>query len=180
MGSVVVVPGLWSTCSLVLAYRLDSCMACGDLPWPRIESVSLALSGGLFTTEPPGKLLKIILYQYSCVISWFLYCCCCPVSKLCLTLCDLMDCSLSFTISWNLLKLMPIVLLMPSNHLILCHPLFLLLSIFPKIRVFSNELAFFASGGQSIEDSASTSVLPMNIQGWFPLGLTGLIFLLSK
>ena len=53
-----------------------------------------------------------------------------------------MDCSLSFTISWNLLKLMPIVLLMPSNHLILCCPLLPLLLIFPSIRVFSTESAF--------------------------------------
>ena len=49
--------------------------------------------------------------------------------------------SLSFTISWNLLKLMSIELVMPSNHLILCHPLLLLPSIFPSIRVFSNESA---------------------------------------
>ena len=48
--------------------------------------------------------------------------------------------SLSFTISWSLLKLKSIESVMPSNHLILCHPL-LLLSIFPSIRVFSNELA---------------------------------------
>ena len=47
--------------------------------------------------------------------------------------------SLSFTISWSLLKLMSIESVMPSNHLILCHPLFLLPSIFPSIRVFSNE-----------------------------------------
>ena len=46
--------------------------------------------------------------------------------------------SLSFTISWNLLKLMAIESMMPSNHLILCYPL-LLPSIFPSIRVFSNE-----------------------------------------
>ena len=49
--------------------------------------------------------------------------------------------SLSFTISWSLLKLMSTELVMPSNHLILCHPLLLLLSIFPSIRVFSNESA---------------------------------------
>ena len=49
--------------------------------------------------------------------------------------------SLSFTISWSLLKLMFIESVMPSNHLILCHPLLLLLSIFPSIRVFSNESA---------------------------------------
>ena len=49
--------------------------------------------------------------------------------------------SLSFTISWSLLKLKSIELVMPSNHLILCRPLLLLPSIFPSIRVFSNELA---------------------------------------
>ena len=51
--------------------------------------------------------------------------------------------SLSFTISWSLLKLVSIELVMPSNHLILCCPLFLLPSIFPSIRVFSNELALY-------------------------------------
>ena len=49
--------------------------------------------------------------------------------------------SLSFSISWSLLKLMSIESVMPSNHLILCHPLLLLPSIFPIIRVFSNESA---------------------------------------
>ena len=66
---------------------------------------------------------------------------------------------------------------MLSNHLILCH-LLLLPSVFPNIRVFSNQ--FCASGGQSIGASASASVLPMNIQGWCPLGLTSLISLQSK
>ena len=47
--------------------------------------------------------------------------------------------SLSITKSWSLLRLMSIMSVMPSNHLILCHPLFLLPSIFPSIRVFSNE-----------------------------------------
>ena len=51
------------------------------------------------------------------------------------------EASLSFTISWNLLKLMSIDSVMPSNHLILCHPLLLLPSFFLSIRVFSNELA---------------------------------------
>ena len=46
---------------------------------------------------------------------------------------------LSFTVSWSLLKLMSVELVMPSNHLILCHPLLFLPSIFPSIRVFSNE-----------------------------------------
>ena len=58
-----------------------------------------------------------------------------------------------------------------SNHLILYHPL-LLPSIFPSIRVFSNE-SVLRSGSQSIVVSASTWVLPMNIQDWFPLGWTG-------
>ena len=83
--------------------------------------------------------------------------------------------SLSFTISWNLLKVMLIESVMPSNHLILCHPLLLLPSIFPSIRVFSD-----ASGGQSIGASVSASVLPMNIQDWFPLELTGWISFRSK
>ena len=87
--------------------------------------------------------------------------------------------SLSFTISWNLLRLMPIELMMPSNHLFLFLPLLLLPSILPSISVFSNK-SLFTSGGQIVGASASTSALPMNIQGWFPLGWTGLISLLSK
>ena len=71
-----------------------------------------------------------------------------------------------------------IELVMSSNHLILCHPL-LFPSIFPSIRVFFSE-SVFASGGQSVGTSASTSVLPMNIQGWFPLELAGLISLQSR
>ena len=70
---------------------------------------------------------------------------CCPVTKLCLTLCDPMDCSmpgsLSFTIFWSLLKFMSIESMLLSNHLILFHPLLFLPLIFPSIRVFSNESA---------------------------------------
>ena len=82
----------------------------------------------------------------------------------------------SFTISQSLLKLMSIESVMPSNHLILCCSL-LLLSLFPSIRVFSNESALCIRW-QSIGVSASASALPMNIQGWFPLGVT--IFFLSN
>ena len=81
--------------------------------------------------------------------------------------------SLSFTISWSFLKLMSIELVMPSSHLILCHPLLLLL-VFPSIRVFSKESALRIKWPH-IGASASASVLLMNIQGWFPLGWTGLI-----
>ena len=82
--------------------------------------------------------------------------------------------SLSITNSQSLLKLMAIELVMPSNRLILCRPLLLLPSIFPIIRVFSNESVLHI-GGQSIGVSASASVLPVNILNLFPLGLTGLI-----
>ena len=68
---------------------------------------------------------------------------------------------------------------MPSNHLILCYPLLLPSSIFPASGSFPMS-QFFESGGQSIGVSASESVLPMNIQGLFLLGLTGLISLQSK
>ena len=85
--------------------------------------------------------------------------------------------SLSITNSQSLLKLMSIESVRPSNHLILCHPLPLLLSVFPSIRVFYNE-SVLPSGSQSI--GASASVLPMTTQGWFPLALTGLVSLQSK
>ena len=83
------------------------------------------------------------------------------------------------SISLSFLKLMSIESVTPSNHFILCCPLLLLPSIFPSIRVFPVS-QLFAPGSQSIGVSASALVLPMNIQGWFPLGLTGLISLLSK
>ena len=71
--------------------------------------------------------------------------------------------SLSITKSWSLLKLMFIELVMPSNHLILCCPLLLLPLILPASGSFLMS-QFFTSSGQSIEASASASVLPMNIQ----------------
>ena len=71
--------------------------------------------------------------------------------------------SLSITNSWSLLKLMSIESVMPSNHLLLCHPLILLPSIFPASGSFPMS-QFFTSGGQNIGASASTSVLPMNTQ----------------
>ena len=87
--------------------------------------------------------------------------------------------SLSFTISQSSIKLMSIESMMPSNHLILCHPLFLLPSVFRGIRVFSRESALHIRWSKYWSFSL-TIILPMNIQGWFPLGLTGLISFLSK
>ena len=155
-------------------------------------------------------------------------CCCSSVAQSCQTFNDPMGCSTPgfpvLTIFQSLPKLMSIETVMSSNYLTLGCPLLLLPSIFPNIRVFSNQSALhirwpicqnlcplrqwwhpttsssaahfsscpqsfptsgsfpiswlFTSGGQSTR--ASTSVLPMNIQGLFPLGLTGLISLLSK
>ena len=85
----------------------------------------------------------------------------------------------SITNSQSLLKLMSIESVMPSNCLILCRPLLLCPQSFPASGSFQMS-QFFATGGQSIGVSASASVLPMNIQDWFPLALTGLIFLQSK
>ena len=70
---------------------------------------------------------------------------CCSVAQSCPTLCDPMDCSMPglpvHPNSWSLPKLMSIESVMPSNHLILHYPLLLMPSIFPNIRVFSNESA---------------------------------------
>ena len=86
---------------------------------------------------------------------------------------------LSSIISQNLLKFMSIESVMLFNHPILCCPLLLLPSIFPSIRVFSNEW-LFTSGGQSVGTLTSASVFPIYVQGWFPLGSTGLMSLQSK
>ena len=72
--------------------------------------------------------------------------------------------SLFITNSQSLLKLLSIELVIPSNYLILCRPLLLLPSLFPSIRVFSNE----SSSYQVAKVLESASVLPVNIQNWFP------------
>ena len=87
--------------------------------------------------------------------------------------------SLFITNPWSLLKFMSTVWVMPSNHLILWPSLLLLSQSFPASGSFQMS-QFFASGGQRIGVSASISVLPMNIQDWFPLRWTGWISLQSK
>ena len=107
----------------------------------------------------------------------------CSVQSLshCQTLFVSMNCSmpgfLSFTVSWSLLKFTSIESVMPANNLILCCPFSSCPQSFPASGSFSIS-QLFLSGDQSI--GASASVLPMNIQSWFPLGLTGLISLLSR
>ena len=89
--------------------------------------------------------------------------------------------SLSFTNSWSLLKFMSIESAMPSNHLILCHPL-LLPSVFPSNRVFFRESAICIRWPKywSFSFSISPSNESVQPKGWFPLGLTGLTSLLSN
>ena len=109
--------------------------------------------------------------------------CCCSVTWSYLTLCNPTDCSTpGFAILhylWRLLKFMSIESVMPSNHLIFCCPLFSCPQSFPASGSFPMGW-LFAPDNQSIGISALASVLPMNIKCWFPLGLTGLIPLLSK
>ena len=85
----------------------------------------------------------------------------------------------SITNSWSLLKLMSIELVMPSSHLILCHPLLLLPSIFPSIKVFSNESVLRIRWPKfwSFSFSASPS---SDTQDWSPFGWTGWISLQFK
>ena len=87
--------------------------------------------------------------------------------------------SLSIINSQSLLKFMSIELVMPSNHLTLCHPLSSHLQSFPASGSIQMS-QFFAAGGQSIGVSASTSVLPVKTQDWSPLGWTSWISLQSN
>ena len=103
------------------------------------------------------------------------------VAQSCPTLCNPMDCSTPGLPVHHQLpeftQLMSIESVIPSSHLILCCPLLVLPPIPPPSFPMSQ---LFAWGGESIETSASASVLPVNIQNWFPLGLTGWISLQSK
>ena len=141
----------------------------------------------IFKFFSPGLLLRlqeIWLYSGSSNDSkeynHYICCCCCSVTKLCLTLCNTWtvahQASLSFTVSWDLLRFVSIELVMlPSSALFsFCFNL-------SQYQTKSFPVSFlFTSCSQSIGASTSASVLPMNIQGWFPLGLTGLISLQSK
>ena len=112
-----------------------------------------------------------------------MYCCCCSVAKSCQTLCKPMDCSspgfpdLHYLPEFAQTHVHWVSDAIQSSYL--CHPLLLLPWIFPSIKVFSMS-CLFPSGGQSIGASASASVLLVNIQDWFSLGLSGLISLQSK
>ena len=117
-------------------------------------------------------------------------CCCCSVTKLCPTLCEPMDyCMPGLPVPHYLLEFVQVRVHWLDNTIQPFHPLppfsplafnlsqhqglFQWVGSFPVSQLF-------ASGGQSIRASALASVLPMSIQGWFPLGLTNLISVLSK
>ena len=106
------------------------------------------------------------------------------VTQSCLTLCDPMDyiarqASMFITSSRNMLKLMSIESVMSSNHLILCHSLLLLASIFPSMRVFSNESALCIRWPKIWSFNFNISHSNEH-QDWSPLGWTGWISLQSK
>ena len=107
---------------------------------------------------------------------------CCSVPKSCLTLCDPMHCSTpgSYVLYCllDLFRFMSIELVMVSNHFIFCLPL--LLQSFPTSRFVPMSLLIGSEGQVCIGASASTSVLSVNSQGWFPSRLIGLISLQSK
>ena len=141
-----------------------------SVPWPEIEPMPLAVGAWILATGLPGKSPQSGVSQFSSVQS---------LSHV--QLCDPMDCSMSR---------FPVLHWVCSNSCSMnqwYHP-FISSSIasfsscpqsFPALGSFPMS-QFFASGGQSIGVSASTSILPMNIQDWFLLGLTGCISLQSK
>ena len=134
------------------------CLLPGDLPNPRIDPTFL---------KPPaliGRFFPLVLTGFWC-------CSVCQSTPWTAAL----QASLSFTVSWSLLKLMSIESVMPSNHPIVCHPLLLLPSIFPSTSVFSSELALcirwpkYWSFSFSISSSNEYSGLISFGIGWFDL-----------
>ena len=139
--------------------------------WPVLQWISILEAFFMLPIDFSILYLHLHLSQFS------------SVAQSCPTLCDPMNHSTPGLPVHHqlpeLLKLMYIELVMPSSHLILCHPLLLLSTMPPSIRAFTVS-QLFTWGSQSIGVSASASVLPMNIQDFFPLGWTCWISLQSK
>ena len=152
-------------------------------------------------STPPDKLSAFLNFRYwkVCTLTWFFFILgvrrlkvtfyiysslCCSVAQSCLTLWDPVDYSSpDFPVLHHLPEFAHTHVHWvgdPSSHLILCHTLLLPSSVFPSMGVFSNELALLHIRWPKYWGFSSASVLPMNIQAWFPSGLTGLISLLSK
>ena len=136
------------------------------------------------TPEGSSSLLAATYFSEDTMsFQWIVSLCCCSVAQLCLTLCNPMNISMpGFPVLHYLLELAQIHVHWVTDAIQPSHSLFP-----PSLPAcnLSQHQSFpmswlFTIGGQSIGASASTSVLPMNIQGWFPLGSTGLIFLLFK
>ena len=133
-----------------------------------------ALLQEIFLTQGLNLLSCVVLLFSCCSVWWW-----CSVVQSCLTFCDPMNsvrpASLSFTISLSLLKFLSIASVIPSNHLVLCRLLLLLYSIFPTIRIFSNESAFhirwpkYWSSSFSISPSNKYSGLISLRIDWFDL-----------
>ena len=131
--------------------------ALGFLPEWRTERKGKVMSVTETKVKPmPFQKRKARQMKYYCG-----FCHCSSVAKSCLTFWAPVDCNTAdipaFTISQSLLKIMSIGLKRSSNHFILCHPLLLLPSIFPSIRVFSNELALHIRWPKSWSFSLSLS-----------------------
>ena len=136
----------------------------GDLPHPGMVPTSPTLQVNSLPLEPWGKPKEVVVIVQSLS----------RVQLFATPWTAALQASLSITNSQSLLKLMSIESVIPSNRVISsCFQSFPASGSLPISRLF-------ASGGQSTGTSASASVLTVNIQGWFPLGLTGLISLLSK
>ena len=128
---------LWNHCSVPCPHQHRSCFFC-----PPNSIVVAIVKVQEDRKHNQGR--QVENPHLSTVLGSGSLCCyCCLVPQSCLTLCHSMEAasqaSLSFTSSRNLLKLKSIESVMLSNHLILCHPLLLLPSVFPSIRVFSKE-----------------------------------------
>ena len=171
-GSLKILQHMWETLTQSSFFWFQLFLLCMFL-YSFVLCLQLVILRDQRITKPP------ILFQIASP-----FCCsCCSVSQSCTTICDTKDYSTQgFPVLHYLLEFVQTYVHWvcdASNHLVLCRPLLLLPSIFLSIRVFSIS-RLFASGGQSSGASVSASVFPMNIQGWFPLGSTGLTSLLSK
>ena len=160
----------------------------GDLPSQGIEPGSPALQAHALPSEPPGKSilmphpgikLRSLAVKAQSPNHWTSSSCCYSVIQSCPTLCNPMDCSMpGFPVLDHLLELAQTQVRWVGDAI---QPSCLLWSPSPLAFNLSQHQGWlFASGGQSIGISASASGLPMNIQCWFPSGLTSLISLLSQ
>ena len=128
----------------------------------------------------PGSLVVLSMISHSSGMSLG---CCCSIIKLYPTLCNSMDCSMPGSPFLHYLSEFAQTHVHwvgdASNHLIFCHPLLLRLQFFPVSGSFLMSW-LFTWGSQSIGAFASASIPPLNIQGWFPLELIGLISVQPK